>query len=178
MKAKATTMLLSALLLAAIVGVGYAMWSETLRVNITVNTGEVDVEFSNWSCNDVGIDPGKDKDVASCSVVAEDWDDEGDVIKLLVTIENGYPCYYANITLTIDNIGTVPVKLYNHYFEGLESLPLEADLVIPEDTQIDPDGHKDFMLNIHILQDAEELASYSFELTMEFAQWNEVPGPS
>ncbi len=175
MKSKATTMFLSALLLAAIIGVGYAMWSETLRVNVTVNTGEVDVEFSDWSCSDTGIDPGKDKDVASCTVEEEEYDDEGDVIKLLVTIDDGYPCYYANITMTIDNIGTVPVKLLGHSFSGLDGLPLEVSLEIPEDTQIDPGDSQDYKLNIHILQEAEENATYSFELTMQFAQWNEVP---
>ena len=34
----------------ALMGVGYALWSETLTISGTVNTGEVDVEFLNISC--------------------------------------------------------------------------------------------------------------------------------
>ncbi|MEM0368470.1 MAG: hypothetical protein QXN57_03405, partial [Desulfurococcaceae archaeon] len=79
------------ILLLAAVGFALAMWSETLLVNVTVETGEVDVKFSDWSCSDNGPDPqaegfnnSEGKDVASCSVQVEGMDEEGDAIKLMV----------------------------------------------------------------------------------------------
>jgi len=156
-------------------GASYAMWSETLRVNVTINTGEVDVKWSDWSCSDTGIDPGKDKDVGSCTVFAEQTDSEGDVIKLGVVLNNTYPCYYCNVTLIVDNIGTVPVKLYNWTIDKANNTPIDVDLVIPSDTQIDPGLNATYMLNIHVLQSAAENATYTFNVTLIFAQWNEVP---
>ncbi len=167
----------------AMTGIAYAMWSETLKVNVTVNTGEVDVEWSDWYCSDTGADPQAEgfyneegKDVATCDIDIEKTDDEGDVIKLAVTLDNTYPGYSVDVTLVVDNIGTIPVKLYSHSFSGLEGLPLDVSLTIPEDTQIDPGGNATYILHITVLQGAEENATYSFELTLVFAQWNEVGG--
>jgi len=36
---------LIALVMLASMGIAFAMWSETLRINVTVNTGEVNVEI-------------------------------------------------------------------------------------------------------------------------------------
>lgn len=165
----------------ASVGAAAAMWSETLLINITVHTGEVDVKWSDWYCSDTGPDPQapgfnntEGKDVAKCYVNPEREDEEGDVIKLNVTLDNTYPGYSVEITAIVDNIGTVPVKLLNHSFTGLEELPLDVELVIPEDTQIDPGLNSTYKLKITVLQEAEENTDYSFDLTLTFAQWNEV----
>ncbi|MEM0000269.1 MAG: hypothetical protein QXH02_04220 [Desulfurococcaceae archaeon] len=161
------------------IGFALAMWSETLLVNVTVETGEVDVKFSEWYCSDTGPDPQAEgyhneegKDVASCNIEVEEYDDEGDPIKLLVTLSNAYPGYTVDVGLIIDNIGTIPVKLYNWDIEVDE--PIGASLLIPEDTQIDPGGYAEYILRITIPQEAEENATYSLELTLVFAQWNEV----
>jgi len=188
----------------AMTGVAYAMWYETLKVNVTVNTGEVDVEWSNWSCSDTGIDPGYDKDVGSCDVSEEDYDGEGDVIKLNITLSNTYPCYNVTIYGKVDNIGTIPVKPYqffidnnhNGVFDEGDTLittdtwyPLDLDDVSGKDvefmvylyddggrdgSQIDPNGYDTYGIVIHVLQTASENATYTFHLAFVFAQWNEV----
>lgn len=165
--------------LLATMGIALAMWSETLLVNVTVYTGEVDVKFSSWSCSDSGPDPQapgfhntEEKNVASCDIQVERLDEEGDPIKLLVTLNNTYPGYTVDVTLTIDNIGTIPVKLYQSSISG--SGIISASLIIPEDTQIDPGSSADYILRITIPQEAEENSTYSLEITLVFAQWNEV----
>lgn len=162
-------------------GTALAMWSETLMINTTVNTGEVDVEWSDWWCSDEGPDPQGEgfsnqegKDVASCDVDVELMDEEGDVIKLLVTLDNTYPGYAVDVYLVVDNIGTIPVKLYDYSITMEEDIPLYVYLVIPEDTQIDPGDSGTYILHIEVLQEAEENAEYGFEITLVFAQWNEV----
>jgi len=81
--------LVPVLLLAAVVAGAVAMWSDTLKINATIETGEVKVKFSDWYCSDQGPDeqlPGfsdsEGKDVASCSV-----DIYGNPIKLKVEIK-------------------------------------------------------------------------------------------
>ncbi|OYT55855.1 MAG: hypothetical protein B6U76_04930 [Desulfurococcales archaeon ex4484_217_2] len=171
-----------ALLLLASAGIAYAMWSETLKINVTVNTGEVDVKWSNWYCNDTGSDPqapgfnnSEGKDVAKCYVEPEKYDEEGDLIKLNVTIVNAYPGYRAVITGIVDNIGTIPVKLYNHTISSYDTDALDVTLGIPADTQIDAGDNATYTLTIDVLQNASENSTYSFEVTLVFAQWNEIP---
>ena len=177
---------LSALaLIIASVGAISAMWSETLRVNVTVSTGEVDVEWSDWWCNDIGPDPqtpdgpfhnDEGKDVAHCIVEAEEWEDD-QVIKLNVTIVNAYPGYRANITMLVDNIGTIPVKLYSYDITYIDTSALAVTFNLPEGSQIHPGEAGEIQLIIDVLQTAQENTTYTFEITLVYAQWNEVPGP-
>ncbi len=167
-------------------GAALAMWSETLKLNVYVNTGEVKVKWSNWSCSDVGPDPQapgfnntEGKDVATCIVEPEIYDAEGNPIKMNITLDNVYPGYAVNITLVVDNIGTVPVKLlaYNWtHFDPADEEALNVTLYIPSDTQIDPpNGTGTYILEIIVTQQANETATYNFDLELTFAQWNEVP---
>lgn len=172
--------LVPVLIVLSVLASAIAMWSETLMVNVTVETGEVDVKFSSWSCSDAGPDPQAEgfhneegKNVATCSIDVERYDEEGDTVKLLVELNNAYPGYTVNITLEIENIGTIPVKLYSS--DVSFDSPIEAVLIIPMDTQIDPGGKATYVLRITILQEAEELSEYTGEVELVFAQWNEVP---
>ena len=177
--------LASLALLIASIGAVAAMWSETLKVNVNVNTGEVDVKWSNWSCNDNGADPqipnsafnnDEGKDVAKCYVQAEKEDTEGDVIKLNVTITNAYPGYHAVITLVVDNVGTIPVKLYSSSISNKFPGGLSIAIGKPADTQIDAGENATYTLTVDVLQGAAENHTYTFEVTLVFAQWNEVSG--
>jgi len=169
------------LVLAIIVlGAALAMWSETLTVNVSVSTGEVKVKFSDWYCSDTGADPQapgfsntEGKNVASCYISVEEGEDNA--VKLLVTISNAYPGYSVDVGLVIDNIGSIPVKLYDYDISGVNTTALSVSLDVPEDTQIEPDGSSTYILHITVLQDAEEKSTYTFEVTLTFAQWNEVP---
>ncbi|MCD6301173.1 MAG: hypothetical protein J7L82_03785 [Staphylothermus sp.] len=161
-------------------GTAMAMWSETLRTNVYIDTGEVKVEWSDWYCSDTGPDPqapgfnnDEGKDVASCYVEPETIDD-GNVIKLNVTLVNAYPGYTVNIMMVVDNIGSIPVKLYDHQLSGVDAEALDVNLIIPSDTQIHPNENGTYILEITVLQAANEASTYSFELQLTFAQWNEV----
>ncbi|ADM27346.1 conserved hypothetical protein [Ignisphaera aggregans DSM 17230] len=169
-------------LIAMVLGTALAMWSETLMVNVAVNTGEVKVKFSDWYCSDKGADPQAEgfhntegKDVASCDISVEVRDGEGNPIKLLVTIDNAYPGYSVDVGLVIDNIGTIPVKLLSSSISEYDKEALSVSLTVPEDTQIDPGYNSTYTLHITVLQGAAEKSTYTFEVTLTFAQWNEVP---
>jgi len=168
-------------LLVLVLGAALAMWSETLKVNVEVNTGEVKVKWSDSYCSDEGADPQAEgynnkegKDVASCGIEIEVKDNEGNPIKLRVTLKNTYPGYSVDIDLVVDNIGTIPVKLQDYSISEYDKNALEVSLEIPEDTQIDPEDSGTYTLHITVLQDAKELSTYTFEVTLTFAQWNEV----
>ena len=171
----AVLFLVLALALAA-VGVGYAMWSKTLTIDGTVKTGEVNAIFTTATCTDTGVDPGYTKDVGSCEVTGAGTQ------KLTITITNGYPCYTCDIDFTIDNTGTIPVKVQSFDLSGVPSelTVTWTDLVLG--TQIEPDGSVPGDVHIHVEQSALENAgrggvgdpeAYVFSATITLVQWNE-----
>ncbi len=102
-------------------GVGYALWSETLVIGGTVDTGEVSVRWvvpfasqdtdKDWTCDDgfgnirgPGDNPNA-KAVGSTTVWIVDDHTVG------VILDDVYPSYFNKITLSAENIGTIPVIL-------------------------------------------------------------------
>jgi hypothetical protein len=138
---KSGLILLALVLVLGVTGAAFAKWSETLTISGVVNTGEVDVGFSQQVSNDP-TSPGQndeagcgswptwvdgdayptadswsgtryDKNVGSIDCELSDGDGGatgGDEV-LTITVTNGYPCYYGNIWFTIDNLGSIPVKI-------------------------------------------------------------------
>jgi hypothetical protein len=167
MKTKMTAVFATLMIALMVAGLAYAMWDKTLFIDGTVNTGEVDAVFTTATCNDDGIDPGYDKDVASCSVtgIGEQT--------LVVTITNGYPCYTCTLSFTIDNIGTIPVKVQSL---TVVTPPPEIGFTfvgIAVGDQIDGGLSQPGSIEIHIEQEAAELATYTFSVEIYLVQWNE-----
>jgi predicted ribosomally synthesized peptide with SipW-like signal peptide len=107
----------------AVLGVGYALWSETLTISGTVQTGEVDVEFFTQSfeeCVDVnGVltcpEPPEKADAANCEVAwsntATDPNDNGANL-LEVTVTGMYPSYHCKVSFDVKSTGNVPVHVW------------------------------------------------------------------
>lgn len=164
-------------------GVGYAMWDKTVYVNGTVETGEVNMYFSDPGSSD---DPGdldplhpdlpvyEEKDVAK----TETWIDPNDDQLLHIVITDGYPYYRVAVHVSAWNNGTVPVKL-----QGIiNNNALDCITIDPSDgigEQVDPGDHRNYTIYVTVLQCAEELSDYYFTVELYFVQWNEYtpPGP-
>jgi len=175
-RSKATTTLLVTLVMALVVmGIAYAKWDKELFIQGTVNTGTLDVVFANVECSDLGIDPGYDKDVGSCSVCLSDEDET-----MTVTINNAYPCYSCTIDFDLVNVGTIPVIIESVTIDNPNSNELTVTMTpSPDDllgVQIDPDGSVHVSLYVHVEQPAEQGSSYSFTITIVVVQWNEYGG--
>jgi hypothetical protein len=176
-----TKTIIPIIMVLAIIAGAVAMWYDTLKINATIETGEVKVKFSDWMCSDNGTDPQAEdfynddgKNVAECYISVEKVDEKGNPVELLVTLGNAYPGYSVDVTLIIDNIGTIPVKLFSYSITGVDGSALSVSLDVPEDTQIDPEGYSTYILHITVLQGAKENNTYTFEVELVFAQWNEV----
>ena len=153
--------LIVAMLLA---GVSYAMWDKTLYINGEVNTGDLCMEILSVASDDTGIDPGKDKNVASTSVA---WTEQ----TVTITITNAYPCYYTYVHLTVHNCGTIPVKLQSITVSAPPELTVTGSNSIGE--QIEPCENRDNTIYIHVEQSAGELTTYTFTVEYYYVQWNE-----
>jgi hypothetical protein len=121
----------------AILGLGYAKWSETLTIDGTVNTGEVDWEFSSFSILDSLAPPNEepdyntadgfvgdfwqvDKNVGWAEGELVDSDGDGDKDTFALTFYNVYPSYFNEISVYAHNNGTIPIIIDRVLINGTE----------------------------------------------------------
>jgi len=165
-------------------GVAFAHWSETLYIDGTINTGILDVEWSeegSWDTDDYTdygqlISPDKNVSSITCEI-----DDENPNL-LHVTVSNAYPCIdYYNL-VDIHNTGTIPVHV----------LDVDLDNPNPDEVQIwityysDPECQNPIsppvqlhpcdtmyvLIHVHLTQEALEDHTYTFDAEIEAVQWN------
>lgn len=160
---------LALVLALGMLGVGYAHWEKSLYIEGTVNTGEVNMEIISAASDDPpgNIDPGKDKDVGCTRVQIDPSDNQ----RVIVTVENGYPCYEVYIHFTAHNNGTIPVRLQDIIVTAPPEITVEGWDGIGE--QIHPCQRSDNTGHLHIEQIAGELATYTFTVEFVYVQWNE-----
>jgi predicted ribosomally synthesized peptide with SipW-like signal peptide len=188
------TMFLILVIALAAVGVGYALWSETLTITGTVTTGEVDVEFSQYpveECVDVnGVltcpEPPEKADVANC--VAEwlgpDNDSEGDDGSdlLQVTVTGMYPSYHCKVSFDVTSTGNVPVHVWlpEPTGDNPEWVATDFDTCYEDGVQLHQDQSTDpCTIDIHFNNDQAppEGSSRTFGWTILATQYNEDPAP-
>ena len=158
-----TTVVLLFIALAS-VGIGYGLWSKTLFIDGTVNTGSVDSIFVDEFTDDDNVPDDPDKDVGDTgicqlpdclygsgspdpaasgkNVARKDKDvgqcfaelDAQDPQILNVTIDNAYPSYYCTVFFHIINTGTVPVKIQSL---GLKGADITAGYITGHWTEIE-----------------------------------------
>ena len=170
MKAKIGVLFLVLMVGMAAVGASYALWSKTITLTGTVATGKVDMEWSTFTDDDNGIDPGYDKNVADCTVITTPG-------LVTVTITNGYPSYTCTIVGDIHNSGTIPIKLQNFVYTvpaGITVTP-SGGFINPYGVQLEPSNTLVGDFKIHVEQSAEQLATYTFGIAATGQQWNEFP---
>lgn len=93
-----------------LVGSGYAYWTQTLTINNTVNTGNMDVGFvcqgdDDW---DDGYISGNHSDLVTLDLTRT-----ADKQRLDFTVGNFYPGAGASLDFVVKNTGTVAAKITN-----------------------------------------------------------------
>jgi hypothetical protein len=174
MMKKTMAMFFSIMLAVSLVGVTYALWSETLVINGKVCTGEVDAEWTVGQGWDTEV-PGKDFSNITGYVT-------GDGKVLVVEVKNAYPCIDYYLPVDINNTGTIPWIIQNitvdfsELPEGttIEFLPdpqLNPDIAVG--VQVHPNQEAYGLLHVHLNNNAKELTTYTFSVTVTVWQWNE-----
>lgn len=104
----------------ALMGFGFARWSDMVTIGGNVETGNVEVSVDAVETNDPGETPDPNyppgdnwegKDVASCEIANSSTGESNK--EVTVTINNAYPWYQPGFTFEIKGEGTVPVKVDN-----------------------------------------------------------------
>ncbi len=187
-------MILMLLIALAGLGVAYALWSKTLSIEGTVQTGRLHArwdgaicsEFFDWPWPSEGSGEVEGKDVGSTTVFI----DPNDNNLLHLNIENGYPSYAVDCEVEYVNDGTIPwiirgttivptsPNLTNCTLTGGQTKTLTCDqltvvLVDGIGAQVDPGDGVASSVRVHIEQAADQNAEYLFEIKICVAQWNE-----
>ena len=153
-----------------------------------------------WGTNRYAFDVGK----TICALVDADGNPaEGGSYnngneKMTITVTNAYPCYYAHVAFSIDNLGTIPAHIKSIQLTALEpvhdgGLPIVLVAGIPRELDADGDGDKDLSLClttlavsqniavggalpgdlcIHVMDGADEVDTYTFTIEIVCNQFN------
>ena len=145
-------------------GVGLALWSETLYIEGTVNTGELSVYWT----QDIPYDDEpveKDFSWAECEII-------GDTI--YIWIYNAYPSITYYIPIDIHNDGTIPAHLCGLVVTG-GNLPACSTVTFPawDCIQLHPCDMAFGEITVHLCNDAVENTTYFFTAELMAVQWNE-----
>jgi hypothetical protein len=193
---KPSVILVTMLVLAlAAMSTAYGLWSKTLIIEGTVNTGKVDAKWTLVTCTEFYPWPDggftgefEGKDVGWTTAVIDSVDDQ----IMHVTVHNGYPSYAVDCQVHFENDGTIPVivrgttivpvsgNLTNCTLTGFNSKTLECDqltvvFVDNLSTQLHPGDRAASSLTLHVEQPADQDSTYKFDVLVCMAQWNEAP---
>jgi len=171
MNNRSTMFLVPVLLSLAVLASAFAMWSDSLRINMSVETGELDWEIMTGTViyNDAcGLQPGYgfaggndwnatflpepgatqlDKDVGCTRVSLSDSDGDGDYDTMDITLDNVYPWYYTHIAFKVHNDGTIPLKIWRIVIDGQEFYELnEQELQQGVELDLDGDNINDVLI--------------------------------
>jgi hypothetical protein len=138
-------------------GVGYAAWTDTIFVNGTVSTGNVDIGFSKIAVSEPnGEVEGKEvgeitsqlsDPIAGCTVYYP-WDHEAPVYeKAEFFMTNAYPCYQTSAMVDVATCGTVPVKITDLTVSMAQVNPLNHDVIIETLTWVPTTGENGYFIN-------------------------------
>jgi len=193
---------LALVLALGVLGVGYAAWIDQVTIEGTVETGSLKLGIGKA---DITIEQGKE--IASGNLTWEDpigEKDLGDPIgfvtvykKLIVTIEDAYPCIFADIAFYVANMGSIPLHIsglnmydptgelefewepapYNnigHFFDpdDPENPVMRITVINLVGTQLHYCQSDKADLIVRFLQPAKQGHTYQFVFEIDAIQWN------
>ncbi|MFO7995917.1 MAG: hypothetical protein R6U93_02020 [Dehalococcoidia bacterium] len=191
-------------------GVGYAAWTEQVTIEGTVDTGSLKLGIGKA---DITIE--QEKEIASANLTWEGEIGEKDLgppigfvtvyEKLIVTIEDAYPCIYADIAFYVANMGSIPLHISAlRMYDPTGELEFKWDPLPPplgnDGYFYDPDDpDQEPVISVRVInligtqlhycqsdkadlilkfeQPAKQGHTYSFMLEVEAIQWNKDQGP-
>ncbi|NPV08269.1 MAG: hypothetical protein HPY83_09970 [Anaerolineae bacterium] len=182
----------------ALMGVAYALWTDTLEVSGTVNTGEVEavvilgeVDEGRYVNNGVNDDlEAESRDVALCRATlgagplrGNPGDNGPD--RLHMEIINAYPGYRCYVELGVANAGSIPIKVQppatanvQHPGEDVSVSLVDCwteDLLLrPGQRSTGEDAYPTCRVYIAVGSSATESTAYSFEGRFTAYQWNKT----
>lgn len=153
-----------------LMGAGYAIWTDAITINNTVNTGHVNVTVQNGT---IAFD-----ELVTGSAVVDTIDATNHTAA--VTLNNLYPGAVNTITIPYTNNSTIPVKFSAAPIVGaVDNLALRPYISVTDITyntgNINPLETGTITFKVNVSKDAPndttEDATAHFTMTANFEQW-------
>ena len=164
-------LLLAVVLALGALGTAYAMWSEDLFIDGTVNTGDLDIGYyCGW-----GEFWDTEPDGKDVSYITKAWG--ADNKSITFTIVNAYPCidYYGEFCLNVAD-GSIPVH-FGPWVIDRGTMPDSATIeVTPDMTGVQGHAglHQECLLHVHLDNTGTAMgATYTFKVKVTLVQYNE-----
>jgi len=135
------------------IGYSYACLNGGIRINC--HETNCDIEFISVTATD------NEQEKYVAEVYAQKTSD-GRTINVYIT--NGYPCYEAYINYTIKNTGNYPIHFDNLTITNPNPEALEITTTNHTCTYLQPCATVNGSTTVHILQEAEECHTYTFQI--------------
>jgi len=161
--AKIGALFLVSVLALAGASAGYAMWSDELYIDGTVNTGTIGAEWSIKRCYD---DEAENKQYSEITAdIVEDT--------MYIIITNAYPCITYSVDFDVHCTGTILIHLYWDQIILPANFP--GTITFPDltGTQIHPGMEALGTITIHLDNTAGQGAMYTFTTSIVYHQYNE-----
>lgn len=160
---KSRILAFSLIVMVMLMGAGYAAWTDTLNINNTVKTGNLDVNFS----ENPGVVFNTDNAGVAKVVVSETVASGNEAT---VKLENLYPGATATVTIPVKNDGSIPVK--NGTFTFTPDKTWITVTPSSQPTELAVGETKDVVYTITIGEDALEDTTGTVTATATFDQFN------
>ena len=145
-----------------VMGAGFALWSDSLYIDGTINTGDIGLTWSQGDPYDTEYPvPEKDVSHGECYI---------DGNTLYITVFNAYPCIEYHFPIDLHGVGSVPVHTAMTLISGpcpWVQIPQMSGLQIHEGDLWEGE------IVIHLDNTADENAVYTFEVQLDYWQYNE-----
>ena len=178
MKSKMVAAFALVMIALMVAGFAYATWTQDLYISGTVETGDLDAHMVAGDSWDSEPDL-KDYSDIYCYV------EEGEPYTLIVVVENAYPCIDYYQEFGIENTGTIPLNITsiseptgNFTDVGTVEVGTFVDgkwTLVELPIQVEPGDTAWLILHVHLTNEAEEVSTYVFKITVTVAQWNPAP---
>ncbi len=182
----------------SVTGIAYSLWVQSLDVSVSVSTGQFSAQFVNgsFSQTDTGSDWVAGTGMASPHVMSPAGNigsatgafvqHGGRYDTLSLAFTNVYPSYYDAVNWTVQNNGTIPLKItgatLHYYGNGLDyTVPTNGTVLkVPATSSvfeikwkvnhvnevIAPTGTVPQQMEFHVLSGAQQSTTYLFDITM------------
>ena len=192
LSASVTAVVLVLALLLAVIGTGYGLWTKTLAIQGTVQTGDFNAKFTAASTNDPPVNAAGDpvvspdpctpglnptgctapaKDVGSCTArIVRDshWAEPREV---QVVVSNAYPGYECQVDVTLTKGGCVPECIKYVLTDKPPQLAV-TELSHLAGTVLDHAGQEvKGKFRVSVNQSAHQDATYRFTVSITAALW-------
>ncbi len=165
-KIKVGVLFLQVCIVLAILTGSYALWTRTLYIDGTVETGQIHADLNVLACYDSETE---EENISEISAKVED-------ATMHILITNAYPDIQYTVEFELSNTGSIPLRIYQYPLD--ETLPGTIMITNFTDQKLLCEESTEGNITVQLNDSAEQYTTYYFQVVYAVYQWNDQYSPS